>query len=232
MNDGCGISFLIHGMSKSGKTFLSDTAPPPRLLLDVEGNTRFLPSTKVYWNPKTDPPPKADGTWETCIVYVRDFGTLALVYQWLVSGKHEFKSFILDSISEAQQRCVDALVGDAQMKIQNWGELLRKMSVLVRSYRDLLIHPTNPLKAVVITAMTKEKEGRYRPYVQGQLETAMPYYIDVVGFLRAVPDESGNTTRYLLVQPHPNYEAGDRTGMFTNVIASPNISEMIKDVCG
>ena len=229
--ESCGISFLIHGSSKAGKTYLADTAPGPRLLLDVEGNSRFLKSVKIYWDPKTGPPPTFNGEWETCIVYVRDFSTLSTVYQYLASGKHPFKSFILDSVSEAQQRCIDALAGDQAMKLQNWGELLRKMSLLIRSYRDLLVHPTNPLKAVVITAMTKEKNGKYVPYVQGQLETAMPYYIDCVGFLRAAPDEQGEMHRFLLLQPHPNYEAGDRTGSFTSVITNPNLEQMIKEVC-
>lgn len=230
--DSCGISFLLHGDSKAGKTYLADTAPPPRLILDVEGNTRFLRSAKTYWDPKNGGPPEYDGTWETCITYVRDFSTLSSVYQWLSAGKHPFKSFILDSVSEAQQRCIDAIAGSEPMKLQNWGELLRRMSLLIRSYRDLLVHPTNPLKAVVITAMTSEKNGKYRPFIQGQLATALPYYIDVVGFLRAAPDDSGVTHRRLLVQPHPNYEAGDRTGVFPAVILDPNLAEMIEQVCG
>lgn len=230
MNE-CGISFLIHGPSKAGKTYLADTAPAPRLLLDVEGNTRFLKSKKTYWDPRTGGPPAYDGTWDTCIVYVRDFGTLATTYQWLASGKHNFQSFILDSVSEAQQRCVDVVAGDDQMKLQQWGELLRKMSALIRSYRDLLVHPTNPLRAVVLTAMTKDKQGKWTPYVQGQLETAMPYYIDVVGFLRAQPDETGGVQRMLLTQQHPSYEVGDRTGMLPGVLINPNLSDIIDMVC-
>lgn len=226
----CGISFLIHGPSKAGKSWLGDTAPAPRLILDAEGGTRFLASKRIVWNP-SGPPPEADGTWDTCITYIRDFSTLAHVYQWLASGKHSFKSVVLDSVSEAQQRCIDAVAGTEAMKIQDWGELLRKMSGLVRSYRDLLIHPTNPIQAVVLIAMTKEVNGKHTPYVQGQLATSLPYYIDVVGFLRSATDESGETSRFLLVQSHPNYDAGDRTGVFPAVLTNPNITEMVNAVC-
>lgn len=228
----CGISFLLHGASKSGKTTLADSAPGPRLLLDSEGNSRFLKSKKISWNP-IEPPPSYDGSWETCITYVRDFGTLSQAYAWLASGNHPFRSVIIDSISEAQQRCVDAIAGTEQLKIQEWGELFRKVAQLVRSYRDLLVHPTNPLDAVIFTAMTKQgQDGKFYPYVQGQLATALPYYIDTIGFLKAQIGEDGQFTNFLLTRPHIQYEAGDRSGVFPTIITNPRIDEMVEMVCG
>lgn len=240
MNEGCGVSFLIHGPSKAGKSFLGDSAPEPRLILDSEGNTRFLKSRKTLWNPTQGPPPVVgkdiDGNeknWNTCIAYVRDFSTISYAYQWLASGKHPFKSVMIDSISESQQRCIDAIVGDEQMKIQQWGELLRKMSSLVRQYRDLLVHPTNPLSCVVFTAMTKiDKSGKSVPFVQGQLATSLPYYIDCIGYLKANINESNEFTNYLLMKPHDLFEAGDRTGVFPTIITNPNLTDMIAMVCG
>lgn len=239
MNEDCGISYLIHGNSKSGKTTLSDTSPAPRLLLDAEGSSRFLRSKKTVWNPNQGPPPQLgkdiEGNakeWETCIAYIRDFSSLSYAYQWLQSGKHPFKSVTIDSISEAQQRAVDAIAGDDQLKLQQWGELLRKMSQLVRSYRDLLVHPTNPLKCVVFTAMTKiDKAGKAVPFVQGQLATSLPYYIDCVAYLRGAMDESNVFTNHLLTKPHDLYEAGDRTGMYPTIITNPNLADMIEMVC-
>ena len=230
--NGCGISMLIHGNSKAGKTYLANTAPGPRLILDAEGGTRFLKTNKIVWDPRQPPPDcKPD---DTVLVYIRDFGSLAHAYQWLAAGKHPFNSVILDSISEIQQRCIDALVGTEQMKLQDWGELARKVAKLVRDYRDLLIHPTKPLQTVILIAMTRKDNtsGKYSPYVQGQLAIALPFYIDLVGFLQAQQDESGNMQRYLLVQPHNQYEAGDRTGVFPPIITNPNIVEMLQEVCG
>ena len=46
------------------------------------------------------------------------------------------------------------------MKMQQWGELLRHMGALLRDLRDLTMHPTNPLEAVVLTAMARSSDGR------------------------------------------------------------------------
>lgn len=230
MANSCGISVLVHGPSKSGKTYLGNSAPGPRLILDAEGGTRFLKNNKIVWDPRQPPPECKED--DTVLVYIRDFGSLSHVYQWMAAGKHPFRSVILDSISEIQQRCIDNLVGTEQMRLADWGALARNVARLVRDYRDLLIHPTNPLDVVVFIAMTKQnEEGKYVPYVQGQLATALPFYIDLVSFLRAQPDESGEMQRMLLVQPHPQYEAGDRTGVFPAVIINPDLTKMLQEVC-
>jgi hypothetical protein len=228
----CGVSFLFHGPSKAGKTWLADSAPAPRLILDAESNTRFLKSKKTYWKPTEGAPPVDDGSWETCIAYIRDFNTLKMAYQWLASGKHPFNSVAIDSISESQQRCVDAIVGTEQLKLQDWGTLLREMSTLVRQYRDLLVHPTKPLQCVIITAMTKENQaGQSVPYVQGQLATSLPYYIDVLGYLKGSWGEDGKFSNALLTKPHDRFAAGDRTGVFPVIITNPNLTEMLELVC-
>jgi AAA domain-containing protein len=231
MENSCGICFLIHGPSKAGKSYLGDSAPGPRLILDAEGGTRFLKSKKTFWEP-TQPPPEYDGSWETCITYVRDFQTLSYAYQWLAAGKHPFKSVIIDSLSEAQQRCVDAIAGAEAMQLRDWGELYRKVAQVARQFRDLLVHPTAPLDAVVLLAMTKQgQDGKFYPYVQGQLATALPYFVDVVGFLKAQISEEGEFTNFLLTKPHIQYEAGDRTGVYPQVITNPRIDQMIDQFC-
>ncbi len=225
------LSILVYGPAGVGKTTFAETAPGPRLLLDAEGGARFTPSKKVVWDPAQFGPPEDDGSWETCVVYVRDFATIQQVYQWLAGGQHAFKSVIMDSVTEVQQRCVDNLVGTEQMKMQDWGELLRKMSALIRSMRDLTIHPTNPLSASVIVAMQKETEGHRGAYVQGQLSTTLPYYIDVTGYL--YPEQiDGNIARRLLVSPTPGYDAKDRTGRLPAIVDNPNISEMLVQIYG
>lgn len=233
INDACGLSVLVHGPSKSGKSWFADTAPAPRLLLDPEGNARWLKSRKTKWNPK-DPPPENDGTWDTCVVRIRDYGTLDYAFQWLAAGKHPFRSVVLDSISEAQQRCIDAISGANAMRIQDYGELLRKMSQLVRSYRDLIDHPTAPLDCVVMTAMSKQDNGGiWHPYVQGQLATSLPYFLDLICYLQAKPQEDVTApfTNYLLTKPDVLYEAGDRSGVLPRVIQNPNLTDILQTIC-
>jgi len=90
---------VIYGGSKVGKTTFAATAPYPRLMLDIEGGHRFLPGVR-YWDPRREAPPVADGTWGTCVVVVSDYDIVLKAYEWLRSGQHQFKSLIIDSISE------------------------------------------------------------------------------------------------------------------------------------
>jgi hypothetical protein len=228
----CNASVLVFGPSKAGKTHLCATAPPPVLILDAEGGSRFLPFRKVVWSNPIQPPPDMSEA-EVCVCYVRNFGTLENVYGWLHDGKHPFRSVVIDSISEAQQRCVDAIAGQNQMTTPNWGELLRKISGLVRSYRDLLIHPTNPLDLVAFTAMERTTpEGMRVPYLQGAIANVLAYYLDIVLYLRTAPnEETGTLERKLLTKPHPNYAAGDRTNRLPNVMIDATMQDILDFAC-
>jgi hypothetical protein len=123
----------------------------------------------------------------------------------------------VDSISEIQKRLKDQITGGAaDMKQQMWGDLLTHMESLIRQLRDLTEHPTKPLTAIVLTAMTEMRDGKWRPYVQGSLRVTLPYFIDIVGyaFVQQIPNpdptQSGTEIRRMLTRPHPQFEAGER----------------------
>ena len=211
------LTVLVYGESKVGKSTLAATAPYPRLMLDVESGHRFLPINVRYWDPMREAPPVADGTWDTTVVIVHDYRTVDKVYEWLRSGQHQFRSLIIDSISELQDRLLTQLAGDEAIKMQQWGEVLRKMGGLLRNIRDLTTHPTNPLEAVVLTAMAvKGQDGVYRPYLQGQLRVQAPYLYDILGAIAVEtvqnpdPTQPAYAVRRMYVQRTPLYEAGER----------------------
>lgn len=222
---------LVHGESKVGKSWFGATTPAPRLILDAEGGQRWTPGGKTYWDP-IYPPPEPDGTWDTCIVTVRQYDDIGRVYQWLATGQHQFKSVTIDSISEIQKRAKDQIGGMYALNQQQWGELLTHMERLIRDFRDLTMHPTHPLEAVILIAFTREGAGgKFRPYVQGQLAVTMPYFIDIIGYLYTQPLEDGTVVRRLLVQPHPQFEAGERVGgKLGAVVDDPNVEQMIERV--
>lgn len=201
-------------------------------MLDVEGGHRFLPIQIVYWDPMRAEPPLADGSWDTCVVLVQNYAVVEKVYQTLQSGQHQFASLIIDSISELQVKCVNAIAGDEQMKMQQWGELLRSMGGLLRDLRDLTMHPTNPLEAVVLTAMARQgQDGVFRPYLQGQLATQAPYFFDILGALvvedRMNPDPTQPMlkVRRLLVERTNQYLAGERVQhRLGSVVEQQNLS--------
>lgn len=221
---------MVYGESKVGKSTFAVTAPYPRLMLDVEGGHRFLPIVVKYWDPLREEPPLADGTWDTCVVTVRDYDTVLKTYQWLQMGKHHFKSLIIDSISELQVKCMDSIAGNEQMKMQQWGELLRHMGALLRDLRDLTMHPTNPLEAVVLTAMARESEGRKKPYLQGQLAIQAPYFYDILGAISVEtmpnpdPLQAPLKVRRMYVERTDQYEAGERVqGRLGAIVEQENL---------
>jgi len=229
------LTILVHSMTKVGKSTFSVTSPYPRLYLDVEQASKFLPINATFWDPN-HPPPVADGTWDTCVVPTTEWGTVERVHQWLRSGKHQFKSLIIDSISELQVKCLDSISpGRAAVQTQQWGELLRMMAGFCRDVRDLTAHATNPLDAVVITAMTRNIEGIWSPQLQGQLAAQIPYWYDIVGYMYvdSVMDEAGQSheVRRMLTHKHPQYVTGERVqGRLPGVIDNPNVESMLSQI--
>jgi hypothetical protein len=236
------LTVMVYGESKVGKSSFAVTAPYPRLMLDVEGGHRFLPISVKYWDPLREEPPLADGTWDTVVVTVRDYDTVLKAYQWLQQGNHHFKSLIIDSISELQVKCMDSIAGNEQMKMQQWGELLRHMGGLLRDLRDLTMHATNPLEAVVLTAMSRVgQDGKHRPYLQGQLAIQAPYLYDILGALviEELPNDdplgAPHKVRRMYVERTNQYEAGERVqGRLGAIVEqhSLSIETMIDNIFG
>ncbi len=218
------LTMLLHGESGVGKSTTADTVPSPRLILDAEGRAKYTPSgPKIMWDPRVSGPPAANG-WRTCIVPVVDFETVGLVYAWLASGQHPFRSVVVDSLMEMQKRAIDNIAGVEQMKTQDWGEVLRKLETQVRSMRDLTIVEANPVEVVVfIVGSTIDDTGKTRPLLQGQLKNTVPYYLDVVGYQYTEVDVvSGALSRKLLTQPTPGFVAKDGTGVLPAIMDIPD----------
>lgn len=209
------LSLLVHAAAKVGKSTLTATAPKPVLVLDAEGSWRFIPLRQTHWDPAAGPPPTHDGTWDACVVSVRDWQTIDLTYRWLTQASHSFTSVVVDSITEVQRRCKQNLKGSEALKIADWGVLLARMDDVIRRYRDLTLLPGS-VRCVAFVAETRQRQdGKWVPYLQGQIATSLPYWVDVCGYLYPDQelDEHGQPTRdvrRLWVGPHPQFEAGER----------------------
>jgi hypothetical protein len=213
------LSMLVHGPSGAGKSLLGASTPWPRCLFDVESAARFLPLKAIKWDPSNPPPaaPKivnGEPEWDTAVITVHRWADALAGLDWLKQGEHPFRSATVDSVSELQYRYIEKTAGRDTMKIQDWGAALREVGGFVRDLRDLTMHPTRPLSAVVITAMAQPdtNTGQMRPYLQGQLKTQIPYLPDVTGYLHVEPDENGVETRYLETRRNAQWEAGERVG--------------------
>lgn len=223
------LTALFHGPSGVGKSWLAATAPKPLLVLDAEGRARYAPSgRKVFWNPAAEAPPVHDGTWDTCIVNVVDYQTVAQVYQWLRSGQHPFISVVMDSLMEVQRRCIDAMVpGTTALDRDHYGVLLREIEKKVREFRDLVLIPAVHVKVVLF--ITGSNTETYKPLLTGGIREQLPYYIDVVGYLFKQANAEGVFERKMLVDEQPPFTAKDGTNRlkshFGPVITLPESGE-------
>jgi hypothetical protein len=197
------------------------------------------PVRLTQWVP-TQPPPRYNGTWDICVVYVQDWLSVVRTYQWLLQAEHDFTSIVVDSITDIQRRCKQALRGTEAMKIQDWGTLLTEMDSIIRGFRDLTMHPTHPFKVAMFIAETRQNQaGKWKPYMQGQIEVALPYWMDIVGYLykEATADANGQMTgaevRRLLISQHPQFEAGEAVqGRLGQVVDEPNVYQMYTQLFG
>jgi hypothetical protein len=210
------LSLLVHAGSKVGKSTLSASAPKPILVLDAEGSWRFIPLRQVPWDPLSGPPPTWDGSWDACVVSVRSWETIEQVYRWVTQYQTPFTSVVVDSITEIQRRLKAKLVGTEAMKIADWGVILAKMDGVIRGFRDLTLEPALAVRCVVFVAETRQSQaGKWVPYMQGQISVALPYWMDLCGYLYPDWEIDGNgqptrEVRKLWISPHPEYEAGER----------------------
>lgn len=238
------LSILIHGDSKVGKSTLTSTAPTPILVVDAEGSWKFIreagfrsgiPLRRINWDPVLAPP-RADGTWDVCHVQVVNWDTMRRVYHWLTQTPHDFVSIVLDSITELQRRLKTNISNDGLIKgYDGWNQMLVDMDRLIRGFRDLTMAP-GPVRCVVFVAETREQNGKWGPYMQGQIQVSLPYWVDICGyaFQSVMNDADGNPTLRklnLFVGVHPSFVSGERVaGLVGPNVPDPNITQILNTI--
>lgn len=232
------LDLLIHGDPGMGKTPISLTTPAPRLVLDVEGGAVFASAGAggVEWDLQGTAPDA-----ETVRVFVNSFDTLSRAYSYLTKEKHPFRSLTIDSVTETQRRCKDALGAQAfqgKSAQQDWGTLLIRMEKLMRAYRDAM--NAGSFDVLCLTATTDLVKGLYRPAVQGGLATSLPGFVSVVGYLGVFRDLDNQRYRGMMIQSDGEHIAKDRTASLPNggltarygdIIPAPiNISDLVSNL--
>ncbi len=238
---------LVHGDAGVGKSWLGASTPGPRLILDAEGGSHFarrledgalVRPPSVDWDPMLDEPPTDLSDNTSVFVRVRAMSDVEQAYKWLASGQHEFRSVVLDSLTDIQLTC-RYMIRDGQAKqrditdMQSWGKLLDTMIELCRQFRNLTDHPTHPLDCVLVIAGSEISDGQWAPQLQGGIKGRISGFFDVIMFLQNESDTiTGDKKRRGHIVQAMSWKAKDRTHALTehygDYVDDPDIEEMME----
>jgi len=206
-----GVKILVYGRSGVGKTVLCATAPAPLLISAESGLLSLTHSNiaRVY----------GEGTegvsYSLPVVTIRDVAGLVDTYNWLSSSAEakQYQTVCLDSLTEIAETVLTHAKSQVKDPRQAYGELIEKMTGVIRSFRDL------PGKHVYMSAKQEKVQDSdtglqlYGPSMPGnKLAQGLPYFFDEVACLRIGKTSDGKPYRYLQTAPDPQYEAKDRSG--------------------
>jgi hypothetical protein len=242
-------SFLAYGETKNGKSTLLATMPTPGVIFDTEGKWQFFqgrpnpnrdgePFRLKLWNP-AEAPPKDDGTYDFAIVKVTSARVMAQAMPWIDRTDHPFVSIGLDSLTVGQEQGIEAIRSvDEDFRIQDWGTIRRRVLSELSRIMARVSDPANPLRIFAATAHGHQKDGRYRPAMQGGIQTRMPYSFDSVICMKKafvkneqgmIPDDAPSVYR-ALVKSHPAYATGSNfeDRFPKGIIDNPNLTHMMR----
>lgn len=188
------LSILMHGPAGAGKTTLSLTGPKPILFLDAETASRFIPKSyrKIRWDPTKDSQaPTPDGTWDICVVKIKDWNVLQKTIDVLSTHRHQFKTVVIDSVSEVLIKAKQSINGDKQFQIQHWGQLNQKMGAFLRTLRDITADEDSSIEILAILSATKDfnvgtedkPHMEKRPLLEGAVKDTIQYLYDIIAYI-------------------------------------------------
>lgn len=225
-----GVKMLVYSESGHGKTMLTATLPAP-ILISAESGLLSLKKaniTRVFG-------PNAYGVnYDIPVILIRNVDDLSEAYRWCAGAAEakQFQSIGLDSITEIAEVVLSNAKKQVKDPRQAYGELLEKMEVLVKAFRDL------PNRHVYMAAKLERQKDEMTGVVKGtasmpgqKLGPAMPYYFDEVFRLGVNQDQTGASYRFLQTQPNLQFVAKDRSGALAPM-EPPHLTHVINKILG
>lgn len=147
----------------------------------------------------------------------------------LIPTPKKFRTVITDSLTEAQKYCMYQILGinpiEQKLDVQpdsaewkDWGSSREMIQFLVRRFRDLEIN------ALFVAAVDEDQDAKkkwyFTPMLPGKLAKDVQGLVDVVGFIKKIPQEGGTVVRRLFL------EGGEYGG--TNIAAKHRFGRNLK----
>ena len=223
------INLLVYGESGVGETILAGSADAvpemrPVLVIDVEGGTLSLSANYP----------------DVQVVRVQNWDQMQGVYNELHGGKTEYRTVILDSITEIQKFSMynimqGVVTADASRdpdipSMREWGKNIEQIRKLVRAFRDL------PMNSIFTALAKSDKDTRTgtiskKPYLSGKLADEVAAFLDIVVYYyvkNVKEDDKTVQKRLLLTASTDNTVAKDRSGKLPLVLESPTMHDIFE----
>ena len=207
-----GAKILVYGMAGAGKTFLARTAPGKVLVISAEAG---LLSIRDAQNVEA--------------IEVKSAAEVVEVYEALRSGKLQYDTVCLDSISEISELLLQAEKARHKDARKAYGEVQESVTNVMRAFRDLQMHVMFICKEDKVN-----NDGTFEqaPKMVGtKLGQSITYFFDEVLALRVIEDtdEEGNPVqaRWLQTRIGQGYVAKDRSGKL-EALEEPNLTKLIE----
>ena len=148
-------------------------------------------------------------------IQINNFKDLIDAYEYLAVKDHGYETIGMDSLTEIQQICMDAILvenGREKPQIADWGTLNTRMVTMVRKFRDL---PCNFVVSCLVKTIEDEStmSTKLAPQLQGAIKDTVAAYFDEVFYLFAKADKDGKVVHQMLTHGHDKIDfAKDRSG--------------------
>lgn len=227
-------SCLFYGRSGTGKTTLAGTFPKPSLLLDVsEKGTDSISDIEGIEVLKVE-------CWE-------DFEA---IYWYLRSGKHPYKTVIVDTVTQLQKLAINYILeqngrdSSGPMNQNLWGQVAKLMSAWLTNYRDLEMHTVFLAQDRNSTEDSRAGEDQIIPEIGPRLSPSVAASVNaavkIIGqtyikeFVKATKDGQVKTYSFRLrIGPHSVYLTKVRKAKgiaLPNSIHDPSFEKLMKAI--
>ena len=207
-----GAKILVYGMAGAGKTYLARTAPGKVLVISAEAG---LLSIRDAQNVEA--------------IEVKSAAEVVEVYEALRSGKLQYDTVCLESISEISELLLQAEKAKHKDARKAYGEVQESVTNVMRAFRDLQMHVMFICKE---DKVNNDGVFEQAPKMVGtKLGQSITYFFDEVLALRVIEDADaeGNPVqaRWLQTRIGQGYVAKDRSGKL-EAFEEPNLTKLIE----
>jgi len=159
------------------------------------------------------------------------FEQMEEAFHFLKLEKHEYRTVVMDSVTEIQKTCMDYILRENKRdvaQIQDWGSLNLKMERLIRAFRDL---PMNFIATALEETEVDKQTGEMRvmPSLQGKFQQTIAAYFDEVFYAFTKPvtvDGKEVFKHHILTRNSGKFIGKDRSGKLPATIADPDFGKV------